>query len=53
MAGDKYVSPVFSFSEEEHRELLDAARNVDLVLKGEAGHDVRTLYRDDLCIASD
>ena len=41
VAGDKYISPVFSFDEEEHRELISAAGNVDLVLKGERGHDVR------------
>ena len=41
VAGDKYISPVFSFDEEEHRELISAANNVDLVLKGERGHDVR------------
>lgn len=41
VAGDRYISPVFSFNEDEHRELLTAARNVDLVLKGERGHDVR------------
>jgi hypothetical protein len=41
VAGDKYISPVFSFDEEEHRELMSAANNVDLVLKGERGHDVR------------
>jgi hypothetical protein len=39
VAGDKYISPVFSFEEDEHQELIAAAKNVDLVLKGERGHD--------------
>ncbi len=38
----RYMNPAFNFNDGEHEELLEAAANVDAVLKGEKGDDVRT-----------
>ena len=37
----RYVNPAFNFDDAEHKELLEAAANVDAVLKGDKGDDVR------------
>ncbi len=42
MDPDEYVNPAFNFDEAEHEEVLAAAANIDAVLKGEKGDDVRT-----------
>ena len=38
---EHYLNPAFKFDEDEHAALLCEAENVDLVLKGERGNDVR------------
>ena len=37
----QYENPAFKFDEADHEELLAAAANVDAVLKGEKGDEVR------------
>jgi len=46
---DEYVNPAFNFDEAEHEELLAAAANIDAVLKGEKGDDVRSVLALPLC----
>lgn len=39
--GELYLNSAFKFDEEDHKALLLEAENVDLVLKGERGDEVR------------
>ena len=39
----RYMNPAFNFNEGDHEELMEAAANVDAVLKGEKGDDVRPI----------
>lgn len=41
--GELYLNPAFKFDEEDHKALLLEAQNVDLVLKGERGDEVRPM----------
>lgn len=41
--GELYLNPAFKFDEEDHKALLHEAQNVDLVLKGERGDEVRPM----------
>lgn len=39
MQRDVYLNPVFSFNDPDHQELLDAAHNIDLILKKERSEE--------------
>ena len=40
-AADQYLNPCFKFNEEDHQAVLRETENIDLVLKGERGNEVR------------
>ena len=40
-AADQYLNPAFKFNEEDHQAVLRETENIDLVLKGERGNEVR------------
>jgi len=39
MQRDAYLNPVFSFNDKDHQELLEAANNIDLILKKERSEE--------------
>ena len=49
--GEQYLNPLFRFDEKDHQAVLQEAENLDLILKGKRGNDVRTCTLPRVCHA--